>query len=63
MASKSRTSVKVVWKSGHEQVFHCDSFTVSRNAMSGVITQVKWENISPRPLYFALDQVESIIEL
>lgn len=54
-------TVTIIYKSGAKVHVECDSFTATRGISVG-LKEVKWEKIRPNPLYFGVDNVESIWE-
>lgn len=55
-------TVTVIYKSGQKVRFKCKSFTAVRNQSVG-LKEVTWEeSIHPKPLFFNVDEVESIWE-
>lgn len=55
------TRVRVIYKSGADQIIKCDSFKVTM--LGGAISKLTWENAKPRPLFIGVDDVAAVYDL
>lgn len=55
------TRIRIIYKSGAEQVIRCDNFKVTMRG--GQISKLTWENAKPRPLFIGVDDVAAVYDL
>lgn len=52
-------TVRVLYKSGNSIDVSCENLRITRNSTAG-LAAVEWSKCKPRPLFFNVDEVESI---
>lgn len=55
------STIRIFYKSGNWIDVRCKSFTATR--VGGALTEVKWDDMRPKPLFFGVDEVEAIYEV
>ena len=55
---KTKTKVRIVYKSGYVQDITCESFEVKW--VGGTLTEVNWVDAKPDPLFVGVNNIESV---
>lgn len=56
------SKVRIIYKSGAQIDVSCDSFETEANAL-GVLTKIKWENATPRPMFLGINDISAVWQL